>query len=385
MPSRRQFMKIVGSSAVVFAATSVLGAGCSQTQRSGPTAPWQEAGRPDDSDPRRRALSYAILAPNPHNRQPWQVDLDHANEIVLYCDPDRLLAETDPFERQILIGLGCFLEVLRMAAAQDGMLATVERFPDGVPANHLDTRPIARIRFRQSKTVQPDPLFAQVLERRTLKEPFDTARPVTEDLLSQISQVVPTSLSVDSTNDPQRVAQLRELSWQAHLLEMTTDRTNMESVRLMRIGRREIEANPDGIDLGGPAMGMLSFLGIVTREKLADPTSTAFKQGLEMYDGILNSAMAYLWITTDGNSRLDQLDAGTAWVRANLKATELGVGIHPLSQSLQEYVEMTELYASIHARLADSGKRIQMFARLGYGPTTNPSPRWPVETRIVHR
>ena len=63
------------------------------------------------TDPIRRALSFAILAPNPHNRQPWVVDLKSDTEAVLTCDLQRLLPATDPISRQIVIGLGCFLEL----------------------------------------------------------------------------------------------------------------------------------------------------------------------------------------------------------------------------------------------------------------------------------
>ena len=41
------------------------------------------------SDLRKRALSYAILAPNPHNRQPWPVDLSEKYTVVLYRDIER--------------------------------------------------------------------------------------------------------------------------------------------------------------------------------------------------------------------------------------------------------------------------------------------------------
>jgi len=360
----------------------VASTGCAATRA---TAPWRRAGDPLYADPRKRALSFAILAPNPHNRQPWLVSLDTPEEIVLYCDPDRLLRETDPFDRQILIGLGAFLEILRMAAAQEGIHAQIETFPEGVPAVNLDARPIARIRFSQAEIIFPDPLFAQILDRRSLKEPYDTTRPVSSGVLSSIGEAVSPGVSVAFTNAEPKVARLRDLSMRAHLVETTTDRTNMESVRLMRIGQQEIEANPDGIALGGMAMGLGAFLGIVTRDKLADEDSMAFKEGLEMYDRMLHTAMAYLWISTNDNSRQKQLDAGAAWVRANLKATALGVGIHPLSQSLQEYPEMKDLYQEIHGLLAADGTRIQMFARLGYGPKTDPSPRWPIESRILQR
>ena len=56
-------------------------------------------------EPRMQALSYAILAPNPHNRQPWLVDLQVDGQVTLYVDQTRLLPHTDPFSRQIVAGL----------------------------------------------------------------------------------------------------------------------------------------------------------------------------------------------------------------------------------------------------------------------------------------
>ena len=184
--SRRSFIRLAGTSAVVVAATSAIGAGVFSMTRTPhkALAPWTQAGNVYD-DPRKRALSYAILAPNPHNRQPWLADLNRSNEITLYCDLTRLLPETDPFNRQILIGLGCFLELLRMAAAQDGYKLDITRFPEGIPETNLDERPIARIVFNPDMDVLPDPLFAYVLKRRSNKKEFDTNKPVaTENLLA---------------------------------------------------------------------------------------------------------------------------------------------------------------------------------------------------------
>lgn len=41
-------------------------------------------------------VSYAILAPSPHNVQPWRVKLTGPSALDLYVDPTRLLPETDP-------------------------------------------------------------------------------------------------------------------------------------------------------------------------------------------------------------------------------------------------------------------------------------------------
>ena len=103
-----------------------------------------------------------------------------------------------------------------------------------------------------------------------------------------------------------------------------------------------------------------------------------------MYREITGTAMAYVWVITEGNTRRDQLAAGRAWVRMNLKAAEVDVGLHPLNQSLQEYEEVQPHFREVHAMLTKRpGQRIQMLGRVGYGPDVAPSPRWPVETRLL--
>jgi len=293
------------------------------------------------------------------------------------------LPETDPFDRQIVIGLGCFLEILRQAPAEDGYRVDVTPFPEGHGQDRVDTRPVAELRFFTDKNVTRDPLFARVPHRRSNKEPFDTDRPVAAADLQALRGVVGDGIRFDASNDPTRVAALRDLSWRAHLVETETPRTLKESIDLMRIGKSEIEANPDGIDIGGAFLEALNLAGVMTREKIADPATTAYAEGLKMYHQILHTAMAHVWLITDGNSRADQLAAGAAWVRLNLKASELGLGIHPVNQALQEYAEMTDLFAEMHGALdAGPGQRVQMFGRLGYGPALKPSPRWPLETRL---
>lgn len=382
---RRSILKMMGAGAVVLTAGG--GAFLLTRTPASALAPWSAAAR-RHTDPRMRALSHAILAPNPHNRQPWIIDLRTEDELTLYCDLQRLLPETDPFGRQITIGLGCFLELLRMAAAEDGYRAEIEPFPDGVSRSMLGREPIARVRFHASDDARPDPLFAHVLERRSNKEPFDTSRTVPDAVLSQLAAAAGTKTAgagivVETTNDRRRVETFRELTWHAMRTEMITPRTYLESVRLMRIGKAEIEANPDGIDLGGPFLESLKLFGMLTRESLADPNSSAFQQGLDMYRGITGTAMAYLWLKTTGNSRISQLASGAAWLRTNLKAAELGIGIHPLSQALQEYAEMRPYFDDLHGMTgAGDGQRVQMLGRIGYGPDVPPSPRWPLESKI---
>ncbi|WP_299627840.1 twin-arginine translocation pathway signal protein [uncultured Tateyamaria sp.] len=376
--SRRKTLALLGGGAIL-AAGGVAAYGVTRTPQSA-LKPWTAAG--GYSEPRMRALSYAILAPNPHNRQPWQVDLRTEGEVTLRVDTARLLPHTDPFNRQITVGLGCFLELMTLAAADDGYGVELDLFPDGEDPTGLDSRRVAVARFTQAGAA-PDPLFAHVMDRRSLKEPFDTEAPVDPGALDAVLAVAQRTRVAGSVA-AQDIATYREISREALRIEIETPHTYKESVDLFRIGSREVDANPDGIDFTGPMFEAMALTGTFTREGALDRTSMAYTEGLKAVYANVDTAMGHLWQVTPGNTRTDQIEAGRDWLRLNLATARAGLGMQPLSQGLQEYPEMAAIYADLHDRLAPEGGTVQMFARIGYGPDIGQSPRWPLESKIVN-
>lgn len=378
--TRRKMIFLVGGGAVV-AAGSAFGYAATRTPQTA-HLPWDLAGK--YSDPRMRALSWALLAPNPHNRQPWLADLSEDGIITLHADRDRMLPHTDPFNRQITIGLGCFLELLRMAAAEDGLHIETALFPQGSSAAGLDQRPVARIAFASDPAVVRDPLFALVPDRRSNKEPFDVDRPVAPALLSELAAVVRSGAQFGGTVDPTEVHDLRLLTREALRIEVETPHTYQESVDLFRIGHHEVDANPDGIDFTGPLFETLRLTGQFNREAALDPTNFAYKSGLDAVFANTDTAMGHVWLVTNDNSRETQIATGADWLRVNIAATATGLGFQPLSQALQEFPEMAEPFRQVHERLAPEGGTVQMLSRIGYGPQVGKSPRWPLESRIMN-
>ena len=343
-------------------------------------APWLAAGN-GFKDPRLLALSYAILAPNPHNRQPWQFTLIDGDSIDVTCDLQRRLPATDPFDRQIVIGFGCMIELLRQAAAELGYTAEITPFPDGEETPRLAGGRIARVRF-VANAPQKDPLFGTILERRSTKEPFlDRAVPVGE--LEALSHAVPAGIGFGHARTPAEHAALSANAWEAWNVEQNTPSTRRESIAVMRFGNAAVVAQPDGIDMGGPFLSAAYAAGIVTPTTLDTPGSTAFQSGVDMYQAMVNSAPTWVWLTTSGNTRAEQLAAGAAWVRFNLSATKRGLAVHPWSHALQESPEMSETRRQLQGLVAPNGETLQMFARLGYGPPVPASPRWPLEAKLV--
>ena len=139
------------------------------------------------------------------------------------------------------------------------------------------------------------------------------------------------------------VQDLRALTWTAWMVEANTHAAFKESVDLMRIGKAEIEANPDGIALGGPLLEAMALMGLLSREQMLNPASGAFRAGIDKYRPIIATAMGYGWIVSRANARTDQLEAGRVYVRMNLQAALAGLSMHPVSQALQEFPEMAKV------------------------------------------
>jgi len=377
---RRLFIRLVGGGTL--AAAVPLTAGCSSALPDDAVAAWSGPTAADQADPRRWALAHAILAPNAHNLQSWLVDLAQPNTITLWIDKDRLLPHTDPPGRQVMISQGAFLELLVMALAERGQAADVALFPAGEPGaacTDLPAKPVARVTLRPGGA--RDPLFAHVLRRHTAKSDYDTTRPVAPDAIAALRTAAATAgVSFGSALDEQPVAAMRKLCWESAQVELLTPRTVMESIHVTRVGPSEINKHRDGISVNNPMARFAATVGLFDRTQPPAPGSEGYKQMMSRFEGHSRSAMAFVWLATERNTRADQIATGRAFVRLQLRASELRLGAHPMSQALQEYPEMAPHYETAHrltlnraAPRSTNEPTLQMFCRVGY-PLQVPTP-----------
>lgn len=373
MLSRRGFIRLAGGGVVVAAVTGV---GLTQCDRmpGEAIAGWQ--GPPaGETEPRRRALSYALLAPNPHNMQSWVADLSVPDTIQMFVDPTRLLPMTDPFSRQIMVGCGCFLETLVLAAGMEGWAADVT-LGTGEDAIVAGTAPFATVTMRPAARADADGLAGAITARRSAKVDYD-GRALSDAHVSALMAAHGLSAGrVGTTSEPGQVTTLREIGKAAMRVEVNLDRTYAESVKVMRFGADEIAQHRDGLSFHGPFFWWAKRLGLVTPEAQMDPTSTSRDIAREILDTQAATTATFGWLITPANDRAAQVAAGRAYVRLNLAAARDGVSLAPWSQALQEFPEMAELYAALRTAVgAAAGETVQMFFRLGYAAPQPPTPR----------
>ena len=382
MPSRRTFLRVAGTSAVILAAGAVGLSQCDPMPEAA-VAAWKGP-LPSVSDPRVRALSFALLAPNPHNRQPWIADLREPGAITFICDRTRLLPATDPYARQITLGCGAFLELLRMAAAEQGFRAEMTVFPAGDwPVNAVGDQPVCRVAFVADAAVARDPMFAQVLKRRTNRANYDATPVAARDAEAIGAALSGSPIRFGWTAEPGLMARLRDIAKRAWDTEIKTDPTYYESVNLFRVTGEEITKNRDGLSFRGPFFWWLNALGQFSRQKGLTGDQFMRDQAYLLINGPLLNSPAFGWIVSAANDRRAQLASGAAYVRANLAATGLGLSMQPLSQALQEFKEMRGLLAEHKRALGlPESDTVQMFFRIGHAAPAEPAPRRPLDAIV---
>ncbi len=345
-----------------------------------------EAWEPDKEglsydDFRLKMLSYAILAPNPHNKQPWRIDLREKNSMTLYIDPERLLPMTDPLHRQIYIGQGTFLETLNIAAKEFGYDPAIQLFPEGVDAVEKTGKlPVAVIRFvraeekheRESK----DYLFGEIRNRATNRREYNDV-PVTSGEIESLNKSYDgAAYPFQIITDTERIKAIADLMTDAMKIETYLDRTHSETVAMIRFNDEEVAKYRDGFGYANiGVIGITKFFA-ETFAGRSKAFGDSFKEkSVSATSGMTHSAKAFGIIFSKENSRIDQVEIGRRYARVHLTATQLGLAMHPMSQILQEYDEMSKLQKNFKEVIGSDDRIPQMLFRIGRADAAPHSPR----------
>ncbi len=381
--NRRNFIKVVGAGTVAMVALPyVVGSGNSvEFGHLRPTL--------DQSDIRKLLLSYAMLAPNPHNTQAWKVQLLAKDTIRLFVDETRLLPQTDPIYRQIHVGQGCFLENLVIAASHFHIRAEIDYFPEGSYDNQsLAPLPVADIRLIAEESVTPNPLFKFLNTRQSTKRPYDKAslpKPQLDALSSAVSMA---GFQLDMIDTATQRQQMESYLIKAMEIEESQSARSLETISMFRFNDAEFQQYRDGFGLPQNGItGMKRSIAesfFISRES-AEQDPTAFGQeSVKAVKKLVTNNPHYALLTSHDNSRMSQVKTGRLYCRLNLIASSMGISIHPMSQILQEYPDMLALQSEFkHTYGVEKAHTVQMLFRVGKAEPTAFSPRREVNDIVL--
>jgi hypothetical protein len=343
--------------------------------------PWNLTYYQKFPDPRMQVVAHAVLAPSGHNMQPWIVELDPSDDTVLtlYTDASRLTPAVDPLARQTLVSQGTFLAYLQVAANELGYATSIELFPDGDYdetdlENSMAQVPVARITMTPDASVSTDDYDALFLSD-TNRSPYGDAALTNEqmDALTALANTSPATLVI--LTDADNMATLGDLAFEGTRIETeyaaATEETNAVFYATEQ-GKNEARS---GFAVEGQGTsGFMKYLlqGLITIIPSVNDDTTAAKNAIALTDAAVAHTPAYALVSTAGNTRTEQVQAGMLYAEFSLHARTLGLVMQPLSQVLQEYPTMATEYAAVHAEYAPGGETIQMLVRVGTATTDYP-------------
>lgn len=186
----------------------------------------------------RFGVRYGILAPSPHNMQPWLFDV-HDTRLDLYGDLRRGLAVVDPDDRELIMSCGAATTNIRLALARLGYRSQVDVLPDA-------RYPYLLADITLSGAAEPKDddlvLFEQIPRRRTNRIAFESRRLPTELIEQLTADATAVGASFMALPEDQVPAVAR--------MVMSADRKQMASKRF----RRELAASLVGLTVRRDAM-----------------------------------------------------------------------------------------------------------------------------------
>ncbi len=273
----------------------------------------------------RGMVAAAVLAASPHNTQPW---IFHATNtrIDLRADLSRRMGDTDPYGRELQVGLGCALENLVLAAQQCGVEARVSLLPDPD-----DPQLVARVDLAAGE-VRQSALYDAIGNRHTNRGPY-TDEPLPDGLLDDLTALAdaggPTPIWL-TTAEARR--DMGALMVEAARAVTADEAQSTDGFRWFRADSDAIERHRDGLTLDGQGLGnlMTSVAKLLPASSREDGDAFWVDQTRKVHT---KTATAYGVLTVaDPHDPAQQLAGGRLLQRIHLAVTARELALQHMNQ-----------------------------------------------------
>jgi hypothetical protein len=381
---RRALIQLAAGSTAVLVASGVWRAQTTGvfSQGQGPAYELWETWKTDRPEGALGIIQAGILAANPHNTQPWLFSLQESDDqaqIEVYVDLSRDLGAMDPYRREMILGLGCALENMRLAAAAMGYAVEITLASGSLLDANLENAPVATLALTRNST-PPSELYEAIPNRHTNRAPYDPERQIPADILkafAELDEGDPDLKLILFTNPDQRQP-LAEATIQATEDIIADAEMIHDSDRWFRHGWQELQRERSGvhIDASGLPWGIRSLV------KVLPPLDAAasHQAWLDTTRQTLPASPVLGLIAVRQLYDINQsLRAGQFWQRIHLYGTTQRIAMQPINQLPERVDRERQLSlppgtAATLAQLTGDSTWLPTFAfRMGY-PTTSALP-----------
>ena len=295
-------------------------------------------------------LRFAVLAPSGHNSQPWEFSL-HENTISVWVKRERSLAGSDPQGRQLLIGMGCMIENLCVAADYYGFKSVVRYFPH---SQNEDL--IANITFAKNSEIKNNPqhLIFSIPKRHTNRNRYETHMPP-QDFLDAFLKLSNADMQISLVSEQRLMERIADIA-------NTAGREIMDSITFRKELSEYVKSNYTKSKVGMPAAGMgipgpisLITSWLIRKMNMARKTAKKDDMLLKKY------TPSFVVVSTKGDGNEERLEAGRHMERIWLMATQRGLNCAPLAAPVQ----VGEYHKQLQSLLGISARPL-VFLRVGY-------------------
>jgi nitroreductase len=350
--NRRTFIGIGG---VAIVAVGAVGYGLSDRSslvRSdlAPIKPTNETLKPDE----REILTLASLAPSGHNTQPWFVQYVEPYHWVIGNDKTKWLPAVDPTQRETILSLGTFIQNLEYAAGSFGYDCNWTL----LASTNQDER-VIEVKLTKG-AVRNDFDIEKIKNRRTVRSGYLNDTLKKEDVEYLVSGEPDLFHYLPATGREGQY--INEQTIEANRIQTYRDPAQQELAEWIRFSSKDAEKNRDGLTTAG--MEIEGISGFIVRnfyDKASVLTTDFREKGLDKVKAQVSQSGGWILITSKDDSVATLLETGRRMQRFFLKVREKGIGIHPMTQILEEPSTKETLNRSIG--INDS---VQFILRAGY-------------------
>jgi len=335
--NRRDFLRLSGEGILLLGGMSLMNA-CSGLGRNDlPQFNGEKESIKGFEKDDMEILYLASLAPSGHNTQPWVVRILEPKHWVIGSDKKRWLPAVDPENREMLLGIGAFLENMVLAAGTFGYSVDVK-----IIAKNRTDADIADIRLRKDK-VQEFPV-EKFKKRRTVRSNFldqeikgDDLKYITKhDTRPCLVQIQSPHSSYFPNNSPQG-KYLQAGTIEANRAQAFRDPAQEELANWIRWSNKEAKQYRNG--LTPESMEIKGIAGFFVRS-FYDRQSVLKKsfrdQTVDVAAKQVKTCGGWLVVTSSDSSIPALIEHGRVFQNMLLKIRDKMIAIHPMTQMLEE-------------------------------------------------